>query len=177
MTAPVMADQKEFADISFVQTFYIVWRTCRKQWLMKIKREKRETELGKSVLSALLYIYIYIWGGKCVHVRVRVRVSAYLRMHTDTLSPTFSLFCFLFSLYIYIYVYIPNSYPSPECNTKSIFKRSFTGLNSLRTSAKVREENLVCPTIILIPGERIVGFIPSPNALAQCEIQTASSRL
>ena len=36
--------------------------------------------------------------------------------------------CFIY-IYIYIYIYIPNPFTT-ECNTKSIFKLSNTGLNS-----------------------------------------------
>ena len=62
------------------------------------------------------------------------------------------------------------------------FKQSLTGLNFLnflspRLVASQRLKNLVCPTILPIAGGRIIGFIPFPRILVQCEMQSISSRI
>ena len=38
-------------------------------------------------------------------------------------------------------------------------------------------ERTVCPTILLIAGGRIIGFIPFPRVSVLCEMQSASSRI
>ena len=77
-------------------------------------------------------------------------------------------------------MYLTKPFLRAECDTRSIFKRSLTGLNSdfsfSRTgcSSKVKEPCLF--NYSSIAGGRIVGCIPFPRSLARCEIQTASSR-
>ena len=60
---------------------------------------------------------------------------------------------------------------------RSIFKWSLTGFPSPRLVASPRLKNLVCPTILPIAGERIIGFIPFPRVLVLCEMQSVSSRI
>ena len=57
------------------------------------------------------------------------------------------------------------------------FRQSFTGLNFPRLVAiprLIKEPNWLYN--LSTAGERIVGFMPFPGALALCEMQTASSR-
>ena len=52
-------------------------------------------------------------------------------------------------IYIYIYVYI-NSFAQAGCDTMSVFKQSFTGLNSevfFLTGWQTNVKSQVCPTI------------------------------
>ena len=66
-------------------------------------------------------------------------------------------------------------------DTKSIFKRSLTGLNSefsfSETSCLAEAEEPSLPCYVSIAGGRIMGFIPFPRVLALCEMQSVSSRI
>ena len=65
-------------------------------------------------------------------------------------------------------------------DTRSIFKRSLTGLNSefsfSLTSCLTNAEETSLSYYLPIAGGRIIGFIPSPRVLVQCEMQSVSSR-
>ena len=60
-------------------------------------------------------------------------------------------------------------------DTRSIFKRSLTGLNSEFSFSKAEEPSL--PYYLPIAGGRIIGFIPFPRILVLCEMQSVSSRI
>ena len=60
------------------------------------------------------------------------------------------------------------------------FKRSLTGFNSefsfSLTSCLTKAEEPSLSNYLPIAGGRIIGFIPFPRALVQCEMQSVSSR-
>ena len=66
-------------------------------------------------------------------------------------------------------------------DTRSIFKRSLTGLNSefsfSLTSCLTKAEEISLPYYLPIAGGRIIGFIPFPRVLVLCEMQSVSSRI
>ena len=66
-------------------------------------------------------------------------------------------------------------------DTRSIFKRSLTGLNSefsfSETSCLTKAEEPSLPDYLPIAGGRIIGFIPFPRVLVLCEMQSVSSRI
>ena len=66
-------------------------------------------------------------------------------------------------------------------DTRSIFKQSFTGLNSefsfSSTSCFTKTEEPSLPYYLPIAGGRIIGFIPFPMVLVLCEMQSVSSRI
>ena len=66
-------------------------------------------------------------------------------------------------------------------NTRSIFKQSLTGLNSefsfSWTSCLTKAEEFSLPYYLPIAGGRIIGFIPFPRVLVQCEMQSVLSRI
>ena len=66
-------------------------------------------------------------------------------------------------------------------DTRSIFKRSLTGLNSefsfSYTGCLTKAEVPSLPYYLPIAGGRIIGFIPFPRVLALCEMQSVSSRI
>ena len=66
-------------------------------------------------------------------------------------------------------------------DTRSIFKRSLTGLNSefsfSKTSCLTKAEEPSLSYYLAIAGGRIIGFIPFPRVLVQCEMQSVSSRI
>ena len=66
-------------------------------------------------------------------------------------------------------------------DTRSIFKRILTGLNSefsfSQTSCLTKAEDSSLPYYLPIAGGRIIGFIPVPRVLVQCEMQSVSSRI
>ena len=66
-------------------------------------------------------------------------------------------------------------------DTRSIFKRSLTGLNSefsfSLTSYLIMAEEPSLPYYLPIVGGRIIGFIPFPRVLMVCEMQSVSSRI
>ena len=66
-------------------------------------------------------------------------------------------------------------------DTRSIFKRSLTGLNSefffSYTSCLTKTEDPSLPYYLPIAGGRIFGFIPFPRVLVLCEMQSVRSRI
>ena len=66
-------------------------------------------------------------------------------------------------------------------DTRSIFKRSLTGLNSefsfSKTSSLTKTEEPSLSYYLPIAGGRIIGFIPFPRVLVLCEMQSVSSRI
>ena len=66
-------------------------------------------------------------------------------------------------------------------NTRSIFKRSLTGLNSefcfSKTSCLTKAEELSLPCYLPIAGGTRIGFIPFPRVLVLCEMQSVSCRI
>ena len=66
-------------------------------------------------------------------------------------------------------------------DTRSIFKRSLTGMNSefsfSLTSCLTKAEEPSLSYYLPIAGERIIGFIPFPRVLVLCEMQSVSSRI
>ena len=66
-------------------------------------------------------------------------------------------------------------------DTRSIFKRSLTGLNSeyslFLTSCLIKAEKPSLPYYLPIAGRRDIGYIPFPRVLVLCEMQSVSSRI
>ena len=66
-------------------------------------------------------------------------------------------------------------------DTRSIFKRSLTGLNSelsfSLTSCLTKAEEPILSYYLPIAGGRIIGFIPFPRVLVLSEMQSVSSRI
>ena len=66
-------------------------------------------------------------------------------------------------------------------DSRSIFKRSLTSLNSefsfSSTSFLTKAEEPSLPYYLPIAGGRIIGFIPFPRVLVLCEMQSVSSRI
>ena len=77
--------------------------------------------------------------------------------------------------------YLPNPSARAGYDTRSIFKRSLTGLNSefsfSWTSCLTNAEEISLPYYLPIAGGRIIGFIPFPRVLVLCEMQSVSSRI
>ena len=71
--------------------------------------------------------------------------------------------------------------PCAGNDTRSIFKRSLTGLNSKfsfsYTSCLTKAEEPSLPYYLPIAGGRIIGFIPFPRVLVLCEMQSVTSRI
>ena len=88
-------------------------------------------------------------------------------------------------VYIYIYIYILVLFTNPSAragyDTRSIFKRSLTGLNSefsfSETSRLTKAEEPSLSYYLPIDGGRLFGFIPFPRVLVLCEMQSVSSRI
>ena len=83
---------------------------------------------------------------------------------------------------ICVYVSIfTDSFARAEYDTRSIFKRSLTGLNSefsfSSTSCLTKAEEPSLPYYLPVAGGRIIGFIPFPRVLVLCEMQSVSSRI
>ena len=84
----------------------------------------------------------------------------------------------MFHVCVYIFT---NPSARAGYDTRSIFKRSLTGLNSAfsfsSTSCLTKAEEPRLPYYLPIAGGRIIGFIPFPRVLVQCEMQSVSSRI
>ena len=77
--------------------------------------------------------------------------------------------------------YLPNPSALTGYDTRSILKRSLTGLNSefsfSLTTCLTNAEEPSLPYYLPIAGGRIIGFIPFPRVLVLCEMQSVSSRI
>ena len=77
--------------------------------------------------------------------------------------------------------YLPNPSTRAGYDTRSILKRSLTGLNSefsfSLTSCLTKPEEPSLPYYLPIAGGRIIGFIPFPIVLVLCKRQSVSSRI
>ena len=77
--------------------------------------------------------------------------------------------------------YLPNPSARAGYDTRSIFKRSLTGLNSelsfSSTSCLTKAEEPRLPCYLPIAGGRIIGFIPFPRVLVLCEMQSVKSTI
>ena len=77
--------------------------------------------------------------------------------------------------------YLPNPSTRAGYDTRSIFKRSLTGLNSefsfSETSYLTKAEELSQPYYLPIPGGRLFGFISFPRVLVPCKMQSVLSRV
>ena len=66
-------------------------------------------------------------------------------------------------------------------DTRSMFKRSLSGLNSefsfSWTSCLIEAEEHSLPYYLAIACGRIIGFIPFPRVLVLCEMHSVSSRI
>ena len=84
------------------------------------------------------------------------------------------------SLESWYWCYLPNPSAREGYDTRSIFKRSLTGLNSefffSKTSCLTKAEEPSLSYYLPIAGGRIIGFIPFPRVLVLCEMQSVSSR-
>ena len=79
-----------------------------------------------------------------------------------------------------VYIFT-NPFTRAGYDTRSIFKRSLTGLNSeisfSLTSCLTKAEEPSLSYYLRIAGGRIIEFIPFPRALVLCEMQSVSSRV
>ena len=77
--------------------------------------------------------------------------------------------------------YLRNPSARAGYDTRLIFKRSLTGLNSefsfSKTSSLTKAAEPSMPYYLTIAGGRIIGFIPFPRVLVLCEMQSVSSRI
>ena len=67
------------------------------------------------------------------------------------------------------------------CGTRSVFKRIITDLSSefsfSSTCCLTKDKELSLHYCLPIVGARIIGFIPFPRVLVQCEMQSALTRI
>ena len=82
---------------------------------------------------------------------------------------------------IYILSYLTNPSTLAGCDTRSVFKRSLTGLNLefsfSYTSCLTKAEEISLPYYLPIAGGRIIGFKLFPRVLVLCEMKSVSSRI
>ena len=94
-------------------------------------------------------------------------------LNSNTVTPYLSA--------IYYWSYLPNPSARAGYDSRSIFKRSLTGLNSefsfSKTSCLSKAEEPSLSYYLPIAGGRIIGFIPFPRVLVLCEMQSVSSRI
>ena len=62
-------------------------------------------------------------------------------------------------------------------DTRSIFNFSLNSEFFSKTSCLTKAEELSLPSYLPIAGWRIIGFIPFPRVLVQCEMQSVSFRI
>ena len=87
----------------------------------------------------------------------------------------------IFWIFKNIFIIFTNPSARAGYDTRSIFKRSFTGLSSefsfFETSCLTKAEEPSLPYYLPVAGGRIIGFIPFPWVLVQCEMKSVSSRI
>ena len=116
------------------------------------------------------------------------KFMVWVRLHIPLLSYINSLLCFSISHFfnahnskLVTWSYLPNPSVQAGYDTRSIFKRSLTGLNSefsfSYTSCLTKAEEPSLSYYLPIAGGRIIGFIPFPKVLVLCEMQSASFRI
>ena len=80
-----------------------------------------------------------------------------------------------------LYLILFNNTPARAgYDTRSIFKRSLTGLNSefsFYINCLTKVEELSLSYYLPLAGGRIIGFMPFPRVLVLCEMQSVSSRI
>ena len=88
---------------------------------------------------------------------------------------------FICKCLIVIIILFTNPSARAGYDTRSIFKRSLTGLSSefsfSETSCLIKAGEISLPYYLPIAGGRIIGLIPFPRVLVLCEMQTFSSRI
>ena len=92
---------------------------------------------------------------------------------------------FVFFICFFFVFYGISTFTNPSAragyDTRSIFKRSLTGLNSefsiSKTSCLTKAEEPGLPYYLPIAGGRMIGFIPFQRILVLCEMQSVSSRI
>ena len=91
------------------------------------------------------------------------------------------IFCVVFPfspIYIHIYQSLRSGRIWHKVNFLSgVWQVWIQSFPSPRLVTSPRLKNLVCLTILPIAGGRIIGFIPFPRVLVQCEMQLVSSRI
>ena len=79
------------------------------------------------------------------------------------------------------YTLLTNPSARAGYDTRSIFKRSLTGLNSefsfSYSSRLIKAEEPSLPYYLPIAGGKIIGFIAFPRVLVLCQMQPGSSRI
>ena len=87
----------------------------------------------------------------------------------------------LLHLFWNVLIIFPNPSAGAGYDTRSIFKRSLTGLNLefsfSRTSFLTKAKGPSLLYYLPIAGGRIIGFIPFPRVLVLCEMQPVSSKI
>ena len=113
-------------------------------------------ELNPTAVGEYIYIYIYIYELK----KLEEKISKILLLDA---------------------IIFTNPSARAGYDTRSIFKRSLTGLNSefsfSQTSCLTKAEEPSLPYYLPIAGGRIIGFISFPRVLVLCEMQSVSSRI
>ena len=115
---------------------------------------------------------------RSVSSRIWTRVA--VSISTITITPQAPLQLIIIIIIINIII-IPNPSARARYDTRSIFKRSLTGLNSefsfSKTSCLTKAEELSLSYYLPIAGGRIIEFIAFPGVLVLCEMQSVSSRI
>ena len=117
------------------------------------------------------------WVYKTSHVQMSEKIPA--KGQSEEISRQF-LVCthnhFDYLLDFIFISYLPNPSARSGYDTRSIFKRSLTGLNSefsfSLTSCLTKAEEPSLSYYLPIAGGRIIGFIPFPRVLVLCEMQS-----
>ena len=117
-----------------------------------------------------VYVNLLIWS-------INLVINFNAHTHTHTHSHKY-IYIYIYIIYIYIFTN-PSAWAGYD--SRSIFKRSLTGLNSefsfSSTSCFTKAEKPSLPYYLSIVGGRIIGFISFPRVLVLCDMQSVSSRI
>ena len=130
---------------------------------MLVEKSKNRRKIYERITKDIPFSYFFL----NTHTHTHIYIYIYINMHLNTHNHN--------------YIYLPNPSTRAGYDTRSIFKRSLTGLNSefpySSTSCLTKAEEPSPSYYLPIAGGRIIGFIPFPRALVLCEMQSVSSRI
>ena len=169
----LLSSSIEFLSLSLIRVFYFFLLSSSFVWLILSVISLFLFLISSSIVLlsfSSIRVFYFFWF-------LRLYGFSY-QVYLSFISFTFHFCCvsILFS-----YMYSPPPTARAGYDTRSIFKKILTGLNSefsfSETSCLTMAEEPSLAYYLPVAGGRIIGFIPFPRVLVLCEMQSVSSRI